>query len=185
MAIRFFLLTALLLGACANGDADEPRERRPGWPSLAPRANEVSPLVPRVPLGRCVGCSPDAPAAPPPLPALAGLPAITEATIPADADQRLGAIEAEIRRVESRWPVLQREARQAIAAAGAEARDIEAEAQASRFEALFQPLGEQDAALAGLQAALADAAGGEALASPAAALRARLAELDAVRRGGL
>lgn len=185
MSMRFLSLSALLLAACASDDAAEPRDRRPGWPSLAPRADEVSPLVPRVPLGRCVGCSPDAPAAPPQLPALAGLPAIVEQPLPADAAARLTEIESEIARVEAEWPVLQRDARRAIAAAGAEAKAIESEAQASRFEVLFQPLGVQDSALAALEPVFAQAQGGDALAARASALRARLEALDAIRRRGL
>jgi hypothetical protein len=195
MAIRSLTLLALLLTACANEDAADPRGKRPGWPSLAPRPNEVSLLVPRVPLdsslggssvgGRCVGCGPDAPAQPPPLPPLAGLPAIVEQAVPADAEARLAAIEREIANLESEWPVLQRDARRAVAAAGSEARRIESEAQASRFEALFQPLGVQDAGLTALENQLADASDGAMLAARAAGLRSRVDALDAVRRAGL
>lgn len=180
-------LAALLLGACAGNAGDEAEAgSKPGWPSLAPRVGEVSPLVPRVPLGVCAACSPDAPGtAPPPLPAMADLPPPVRAVLPDDVEDRLTRIAAILTQIEAAWPAARDTARAAIADAPAGALETEADVQASRFEALFQPLGPEDAALAALEAAIADGAGAAAYAPLVTALRARMATLDAVRATGL
>jgi hypothetical protein len=178
------LLLMFALGGCATSD-----DKR--WPSLAPRANEVSPLVPRVPLGACAACAPDARpetnivfTAPPPL-----LAAPEPLPLPEDAATRMTAIEAAIADVEGRWPEQRRKARAAIAAAPAE-NTTEADVQASRYEALFFALGDTSAALETLEDSLADQPqssrqGLSALAARAVAARLRLDQLEAVRAAGL
>jgi hypothetical protein len=178
------LLFVFALGGCATSD-----DKR--WPSLAPRANEVSPLVPRVPLGACATCAPDASpdtnvvfTAPPPL-----LPAPEPLPLPEDAAARMAAIEAAIADVEGRWPEQRQKAQAAIAAASS-ANTTEAEVQASRYEALFLALGDASAALETLEDSLADqpqSASQEpsALAARAVAARLRLDQLEAVRAAGL
>jgi hypothetical protein len=178
------LLLLFALAGCATSD-----DKR--WPSLAPRANEVSPLVPRVPLGACAACAPDASpdtnivfTAPPPL-----LAAPAPLPFPADAADRMAAIEAAIADVETRWPGQRQKARAAIAAASS-ANTTEAEVQASRYEALFLPLGDTSAALETLEDSLADQPQSAEQAPPTLAARAlaarlRLDQLEAVRAAGL
>jgi hypothetical protein len=181
------LLPVLLLGACA-GDDGGPADAKlePGWPSLAPRVGEVSPLVPRVPLGVCATCGPDAAGTvTAPLPAMADLPAPEPGVLPGDIEARLERIEASISRIEAEWPAARDAAWAAIAGAPAGAVETEADVQASRYEALFQPLGSEDAALGVLEAAVANAEGAEAYAARMAALRARLVALEALRAGGI
>ncbi|WP_416906950.1 MAG: hypothetical protein ACMVO5_07755 [Polymorphobacter sp.] len=179
------VLLMMALAGCAGGEARD-------WPSLAPRAGEVSPLVPRVPLGACVGCGPDAEVAAAEAEAAAAdslgvtaLPAPVRPVLPGDMTARLDGIEAGIAAVEAAWPGARTDGLAAIAAAGGGAVETEAAVQASRFEALFQPLGPEDAALTALEAILGDAEGGAAFAGRVAGLRARLDALEVVRAGGL
>jgi hypothetical protein len=174
MRAALFLLA--LLAGCASTDDK-------AWPSLEPRSYELSPLVPRVPLGACAGCtsgpSAEAVSVPPPL---LGLP--QRAALPADAAAQLEAIEAIVADIEQRWPALRSEGLAAIAAAG-EDQEGERMVRAGRFESLFLALGEPSATLDRLQGALLDHPEQTALASRAAALRQRLEQLEAVRSAGL
>ncbi|WP_439533446.1 hypothetical protein [Polymorphobacter sp.] len=173
---RFCALALLVvLAGCASTE-------KGGWPSLAPRANEVSPLVPRVPLGACAGCAPDAAVTFTTPPPLLGVP--EPLPLPADAADRLTALEAAIADVEKRWPGQRRDALAAIRAASAD-NDTERDTQASRFEALFLTLGETSAALEELEDGLADRPDEAALAARALDLRLRLDRLEAVRVAGL
>ncbi len=174
----------LLLAACASSDGDDPADARlKGWPSLAPRPGEVSPLVPRVPLGAFAGCGPDArETAAPVLAPLAALPLPQPVPLPADAAARLQAAEAVIAAVEADAGPARARARAAIAAAGPGAEPTEAEVQRSRFEALFLQLGPAAADIEALMPALES---DPALAARAAALAARLEALDTERRRGL
>ena len=171
-------LVLLLLAGCAGGDKGT-------WPSLAPRANEVSPLVPRVPLGACAGCtSGEVVQADSPPPALLGPPQLP--ALPDDAGARLAAMAVAIGEVEARLPAARVDAQAALSrAVDAEDRDSEADVQASRFEALFLPLGEIDAELALIEEGLAARPELAALAAEAAALRARLQALETLRVAGL
>lgn len=177
------IILIVMLAGCASDDAGEDVAIKPGWPSLAPRAGEVSPLVPRVPAGACAGCN-SGPAVVV-TPALADLPAPVRAVLPADAEARLASIETAVAAVEAAWPRALDAARAAVRNAPAGARDTEADVQASRFEALFQSLGAQDAALAALEPVLAEAEGGDTLNGRAADLRARLDALDDARKNSL
>lgn len=188
MIIRILTVTLLLLAGCAAGkDADSDRTMKPGWPSLAPRVGEVSPLVPRVPLGACMDCGPDGltSVTTPALPAMIDLPAPTRSVLPANIDARLLQIENTIARIENEWPAVRARSNATTASAGAGAVETEANVQASRFEALFQPLGLEDAALSALEVMLHDAEGADAYAPRVEALRARLVALEAIRARGL
>jgi len=182
------LVLGVFLTGCAGGDGGR-------WPTLAPRANEVSPLVPRVPLGACAGCdSGPAPAMSAP-PALLGMPELPP--LPGDVNARLAAIAAGIAEVEGHLPAARDEARvaqiraaqiraaQTGAFADEETRASEADVQASRFEVLFLGLGELDGELALIEDGLAVRPEMAALMAEAAALRARLEALEAVRTAGL
>jgi len=169
------LVPLLVLAGCATDD-------KQGWPSLSPRANEVSPLVPRVPLGACAACVPDATApvaAPPPL---LGIP--EPLPLPADADAQMRAIEAAVADVEARWPAQRRDARAAIATATSDA-ESEAFVQASRFEALFLALGDTSSALEALEDALVYRTDQPNLSARARDLRQRLDRLESIRVAGL
>jgi hypothetical protein len=171
-------LALMLFAGCAGGD-------KGAWPSLAPRSNEVSPLVPRVPLGACAGCdSGTASSWTPAPPVLLGAPELPP--LPADLSGRLAALSTALAEVEGRWPEARTAAQAAVArAVDAEDRVSEAEVQASRFEALFLGLGEVDAELMLIEEALAlrPELAGEA--DAVAALRARLEALEEVRLSGL
>ena len=179
---RLFLVLALL-GGCASDD-------KIVWPSLAPRANEVSPLVPRVPLGACAGCDSglaaagmSAPGMSAP-PAALGMPELPE--LPADVAGRLVAISSGIAALEGRLPEARAEGRAAVSRArDAEERMAEADVQASRFEALFLGLGELDAELIMLEQGLVVRPEMAALMAEAARLRARLDALEVLRVAGL
>jgi hypothetical protein len=183
LVFRLFLL--LPLGAALFGCASADGER--AWPSLAPRPGEISPMVPRVPLGACAGCGPDMVSEQPVVsaPQASGLAAPVRPDLPADIDERLTRIEAGIAAVEAAWPGARAAALAAIADAGGGARETEADVQASRFEALFQPLGQDDSALTALAVILPEAEGGEAYAARLATLQARLSALERVRAAGL
>jgi hypothetical protein len=167
------LALALALAGCTGSD------RKHNWPTLAPRAGEMSPLVPRTPLGACAGCGQDvftqaAEAVPAPLP-----------PPPADAAARIDAIDKAIADVEAKYPAQHRSTDAAIDAARGQAADsdanTEAEVQRSRLESLFLPLAVQSRALDQLEDDLAGKAGADALLARVAALRERLARLDAAR----
>lgn len=116
---------------------------------------------------------------------MADLPLPQPVSLPADVEERLAVIDAELARIEAAWPAARTSGRVAIRSAGPGAAETEAEVQASRFEALFQPLGRQDSALTALEALLPDPASNPAIASRFTALRTRLSALDATRSGGV
>jgi hypothetical protein len=175
--LRLLALSALLgAGLAGCRSADDTR-----WPTLLPRPGEVSPLVPRTPLGACAGCGQDvftAPAEPPPPAPVA---------IPADAVARLDAVETAIRDAEAQLPDARRTVERAAAAAHAAPGDENAattvEVERSRLALLLVPLVAQSAALDALQDALTGADGAEALLPRLAALRERLAKLQADSEG--
>jgi hypothetical protein len=162
----------LLVGCTRDGEGAK-------WPTLAPRPGELSPLVPRTPLGNCPGCGQDMIAAPvvvepPPLP-----------PVGADVAGRIEAVGKAIAEVEAAYPAQLRTTQTAVRQAAAGDADAvgEAEVQRSRLESLFLPLAVQARALDAIEDDLAGKADtGPALAR-VAALRARLAALQAVREG--
>jgi hypothetical protein len=167
------LLLVLLLAGCTRGGEDQP------WPTLAPRAGEASPLVPRTPLGACPGCGQDMIAAPvvvaaPPLP-----------PVGADVAGRIDAVGTAIAEVEAAYPAQLRTTQAAVRLAAAGGADAvgEAEVQRSRLESLFLPLAVQGRALDAIEDDLAGKAGAEVPRARVEALRARLAALQAVREG--
>jgi hypothetical protein len=162
------LLPALLLAGCAASGGD--------WPSLNPRPGEAAPMVPRPALG-CRGCGTDV-----------VTPAATVAAVPAppaDAAARLGAIEAAIAAVEAEMPARQRAVAAAEAAARGSRDDSDAaataESERSRYAILFVPLAGAARQLDDLEDDLAGSTGETANAPAIAALRARLAALEAAR----
>lgn len=159
------VLALVLLAGCAGMNRAGP------WPSLAPRATEISPLVPRTPLGAC-NCGPDTA----PIGAVPVAAAPVVAPSPADAGARIDAAERVVAAVEKSLPAQARATRTAIAAAHGETDSdagIAAEVQRSRWEALFLPLADQTRVLDDLEAEVA----GTADAAPL------LVRLDAVREG--
>jgi hypothetical protein len=159
------------LSACASLD------RKESWPTLAPRAGELSPLVPRTPLGACAGCGQDAAALPPP-------PA-PPPPVPADVPARLARIGAAIAIIEAAAPARRADWQRAAAAATGKPADsdamTEAEVQRSRYEALLLPLGIEARALDAIEDDLAGKADAAAGLAGVAALRARITALDAPR----
>jgi hypothetical protein len=159
------------LSACASLD------RKESWPRLAPRAGELSPLVPRTPLGACAGCGLDA--APPPPPPAPPPP------VPADVPARLARIGAAIAIIEAAAPARRADWQRAAAAASGKPADsdamTEAEVQRSRYEALLLPLGIEARALDAIEDDLAGKADAAAGLAGVAALRARITALDAPR----
>lgn len=175
---NLLLVTAMLTAGCSG------MQRGADWPTLAPRPGEISPMVPRTPLGACAGCGQDvfaAPAAPPVAPPTA--PALLPA--PADTAARLNAIAAAIAAVETSIPGQRRTADAAIAAASGKADDsnaaTEAEVQRSRLEALYLPLAVEASALDDVEDAITGKADTAALVARIASLRGRLAKLEADR----
>ena len=149
------------------------------WPSLAPRPGEVSPMVPRTPLGGCPGCGQDVfaePAAPPP---------IVLPPPPADVPARLDAVERAIADVAAKLPAQRRATDAAIARAAGQPVDSNAastaEVERSRLESLYLPLGIQSRALDLIDDDLVGKADAAALVARAAALRAQLARMQADR----
>lgn len=176
MRTRDLVLAIILLGGlsgCAGRDGDGK------WPTLAPRAGEMSPLVPRTPLGACPGCGNDMIAAPE-APAPVVLP-----TAPADVVDRIAGAEKAVTAVEAAYPAQKRTTDAAVAAAAGGGADAvgEAEVQRSRLESIFLPLAVQSRALDGIEDDLAGTAEAEALLTRTAALRARIAALEAIRDG--
>ncbi|GGE20003.1 hypothetical protein GCM10011529_28260 [Polymorphobacter glacialis] len=168
------IIGALALSGCSGMNRDGK------WPTLAPRAGEISPLVPRTPLGACAGCGQDmiAPPAPPPV-------AVALPPAPADTVSRLDAIDKAIAEVAAAFPAQRRALRTALAAAAGKADDsnaaTEAEVERSRFETLFLPLAVQDKALDAMEDDLAGRAATEAYRERIAGLRARIVTLEADR----
>ncbi|MEY2883610.1 MAG: hypothetical protein RL490_1334 [Pseudomonadota bacterium] len=166
MAMRFLIVPLLLLAGCSGMNQAGP------WPSLATRPGEQAPLVPRTPLGQCAGCGQDMVA--PPAPVAAPLPP-PPATIPA----RLASVAATLTKLEQQVPAQRRAALAAIAAARGDEGGIEVAR--SRYESLFLGLGVEDRALDTISDDATGTTGAEAIAAQVAALRARLAALDAAR----
>jgi hypothetical protein len=171
------LLPALALCAALTGCASRSNEK---WPTLAPRPGEMSPLVPRTPLGgACAGCGQDPAAV-----AVAVVPPAPE-PVPADIAGRIAASDTAIGAIEAAFPAQVQRTQAAIkAAAGGDANaSSEAEVQRSRLEAVFLPLAIEARSLDAIEDDLvgkADAAAARAL---VAALRARVEALEAVRDG--
>ncbi len=169
------VLALVFLAGCAGMNRAGP------WPSLAPRAAEISPLVPRTPLGAC-NCGPDT--APIGAVPVAAVPAPVVAPSPADAGARLDAAERVIATVEKSLPAQVRATRTAIAAAHGETDSdagIAAEVQRSRWEALFLPLADQTRVLDDLETELAGTADAAPLLVRLEAARERIAGLQAQR----
>ena len=149
------------------------------WPSLAPRAGEISASAPRASTGSCAGCGQDVfkePAAP----AAVALP-----PAPADVGARLDSVAKILDDVEAKLPAQRKATGNAIAAAQGRPADsnaaTEAEVQRSRLESLYLPLNVQEHALDVIDDDLTGKAGADALVTQAQALRARLAKLQAER----
>ena len=162
------------LSACASLDSKE------SWPTLAPRAGELSPLVPRTPLGACAGCGQDAAAMPPAPPS-----SLPPPPVPADVPARLARVEAAIAAIEAVSPASRADWQRAVAAAAGKPADsdamTEAEVQRSRNEALLLPLGIEARALDAIEDDLAGKADAATGLAGVVALRARIAALDAPR----
>ncbi|OYU16062.1 MAG: hypothetical protein CFE37_03240 [Alphaproteobacteria bacterium PA4] len=166
MGMRLAVFPLLLLAGCSGMNQAGP------WPSLATRPGEQAPLVPRTPLGPFAGCGQDMIAAPAPV--AAPLP-----PLPADIPARLAAVDAALAQLELQMPAQRRAALAAIAAAGGDDGGIEVAR--SRYESLFLGLGIQDRALDAIGDDATGTTGSDAVAAQVAALRARLAALDAAR----
>ncbi len=142
------------------------------WPSLQTRPGEIAPMVPRFAPGACADCAPDA------APVAAAQP--EPPAVPADIAQRLDRIAASITAVERALPAQQRATAAAVSGSAAK-RDGEADVQRSRYEALFLPLATADQALDRIDDDLAGTVDIEAFQNRIAALRDRLAKLEAAR----
>jgi hypothetical protein len=176
--LRFPVIATIMLAALAGCSSSM---RHGTWPSLAPRPGEMSPMVPRTPLGsHCGGCGADMVG---PAPTVAAPPA-PPPPVPADAEARLAAVAAAIAEVDRRYPALRRVTDAALAARRGDAADraSEAEVQRSRLEALFTGLSAQARALDGLEDDLVGTSDSAALAARIAALRTELARLEALRQ---
>jgi hypothetical protein len=174
LARQIPILLLLPLAACGARGGD--------WPTLAPRAGEVSPMVPRNVAGqqRCpaaVDCAPAEPAAAP------------EAVAPQPLAPPAAAVLAELTQIETIIDTIERDVatarqdaattRAAAGTAGAEsataARAVAAE---TRLAAALQPLAGLAFRLDELAAATADASDRAAYADWLAALSRRIASLD-------
>ncbi|KPF75791.1 hypothetical protein IP88_07040, partial [alpha proteobacterium AAP81b] len=104
---------------------------------------------------------------------------------PADAAARFAAIGTDLAAVEAALPDARRAADQAIAAAAGKPADSDAAAAAeiarSRYQEAFVPVADAERRLDRLDDDLAGTAGAAEFAPQLAALRARLAALDAAR----
>lgn len=174
MMTRFalpLLAAVVVLSGCAGLNRGE------SWPTLAPRPGEVSPLVPRTPLGACAGCGQDMVAAPP---AIAALP-----PVPADVAARLARVEMAIAAIEAVAPTRRADWTRATAAAAGKADDSDAatevEVQRSRYESLLLPLGIEERALDTIEDDLTGKAEADAALASVAMLRARIAALNNAR----
>ena len=165
------LAAATVLSGCAGHDRGE------RWPTLAPRPGEVSPLVPRTPLGACTGCGQDMIVA---APAVAAQP-----SVPSDVAARLDRVAKAIGAIEAAAPARRADWTRAIAAAAGKPADsdaaTEAEVQRSRYESLLLPLGIEERALDTIEDDLTGKAKADAGLASVAALRARIAALNDAR----
>ena len=163
------LIPAFSLAVCLAGCASDMRGK---WPSLAPRAGEVTEQTPVTATGACAGCGQDMVAAPP---AAATVPQPP----PADTEARLAAITAVIAGVEESSAAKARTAVAAISAARRDpARSADAEVERSRYESLFLPLSVEDRRLELLGDDVAGRTGADVVLARIAALQARLAALQ-------
>lgn len=173
MRIAVFLLLVLVLAGCSR------MQRTGKWPSLAPRVGEVSPLVPRTPLGACAGCGADVFAAAPAPPAIAPTP------VSADVAVRIEQAAKAIAAVAARLPEQRRALAAAVSAAAGGPADSNAAAAAeierSRFELLFVPLSVEEKALDAIDDDLIGKAGAEGLLERVSALRRELGRLEGER----
>ncbi|WP_426167690.1 hypothetical protein [Sandarakinorhabdus sp. DWP1-3-1] len=171
--MRFFpILLCVVLAGCGGMNSGK-------WPSLAPRAGEISPMVPRTPLGACAGCGQDVfTESPEPAP-------IVLPPVPADVPARLDSVEKAVAAVADALPAQRRATEAAIARAAGTRPDSnaasDAEVERSRLELLYVPLGAQERALDAIEDDLAGKAGAEALAARTQALRSRIAQLQGER----
>jgi hypothetical protein len=170
--MRFSVILLLVaVSGCSGMNAGK-------WPSLAPRPGEVSPMVPRTPMGGCPGCGQDVFKDAAPVPIVLPSP-------PADVAARLDAVEKAIADVTAKLPAQRLAADAAIARAVGKPADsnaaTDAEVERSRLELLYLPLSAQSRALDVIDDDLTGKAGAETLAARAQALRARLAALQGDR----
>jgi hypothetical protein len=158
----------VLLAGCSS-------EMHGKWPSLAARPGEIASDATGGATGPCAGCGQDVSApTPPPAPALQPLPA--------DVDTRLAETMRVIADIETRAPAQARTANAAIAAARTNPdRQGDAEVERSRFESLFMPLSIEERRLDLLTDDVAGRAGADAVVARIAALRVRIAALQALR----
>jgi hypothetical protein len=177
------LLLSLALTACAGRGGD--------WPTLAPRAGEISPMVPRnlpgsaATAGRCrqaVDCAPPSAASPPAVaPAAPDLPPPPPAPDPAAIAAELSAIEAALADVETAAAPLRARRDAAREQAAGQATDSPAAARAelaeSALQAALAPLERLAYRLSSLEAAAAQGPDGAGMAPQLAALSARIAAL--------
>lgn len=164
--MRAMLPLMLILAGCA-GNSDGK------WPSLTPRAGEVS-RDPGSSVLACAGCSAaEVPrAAAPPLPA----------PLPADVEIRLAETIRAIEAVETQAPAQARAAAAAIMVARAKPeRSGDAEVERSRYEALFLPLSVEARRLEVLADDVAGRDGAEAVLARIEALRRRIEALEQAR----
>lgn len=173
MHMRFLALVLVLCGALA-GCASRGEGK---WPTLAPRPGELSPLVPRTPLGSCVGCGQDVFPVPAPPVAPVILP------VSADIGPRIAASDKAIASVEAAYPAQARTTAAAIKAAGSGNIDAitEAEVQRSRLESILLPLAIESRALDSIEDDLVGKADAAPRVAQVQALRARIAALEATR----
>ncbi len=169
---------AMLLAGCSSLNGGR-------WPTLAPRPGEISPLVPRTPLGACAGCGQDVF----PAQAQAALPVLSEPRqAPADAGARLDAVEAAITAMEASLAtqntVLDAAIARAAAVPGNEDLSVTVEVERSRLQLLQVPLVAQDEALDGLADDLYGVADAAALRARLEVLRARIVALRDGRPAG-
>ncbi len=166
--MRSLFPLALILAGCSS-------EMHGKWPSLAARPGEIASDAVGAATGPCAGCGQDLAAATPP-PAPAPLP------LPADVDARLAETTRVIADIEARAPAQAATASAAIAAARTNPdRQGDAEVARSRFESLFMPLSIEERRLDLLTDDVAGRAGAGAVVARIAALRGRIAALQALR----
>ena len=168
--MRGTLFLLLILSGCAS-------DMQGKWPSLATRAGEAAPEVPMPVTGPCAGSGQD-------MTSSAAAPVVVRPPepLPADAESRLAAVAGVIAAVEAKAPAEARVTRTAIDAARRNpAQSGDAEVARSRFETLFMPLSIEERRLDVLSDDVVGRAGGDAMLKRIAALRVRLAALQALR----
>ena len=171
--MRSLFPLALLLAGCTS-------EMHGKWPSLAARPGEIASDATGAATGPCAGCGQDLAAATPSSALAPPLPALQP--LPADVDARLVESTRMIADIEARAPAQARTATAAIAAARNNPdRQGDAEVERSRFESLFMPLSIEERRLDLLTDDVAGRAGADAVAAQIAALRERIAALQALR----